>query len=195
MKLLLFIGLLLSNPLLVKEVDKCIPPNEIKGKHILEVGAKDVNGSVRWIFEGKGCASYLGTDIDSGKSVDYIANVYELDQHFSKRKFDIVICLETLEHIEYWREAVIQMERVLKKGGLMIVSTPKPGFKYHGWPYDYWRYTLDDWRKILIDFEEVYAVDWRPSGCLYVARKLRNGITVDLSDIELYAVEKPDNKN
>lgn len=183
---MILLFLMLSNPLLISEVEKSTSLYEIEGKHILEVGARDVNGSVRWIFEDQ-AASYLGTDIVPGKGVDRIINVHKLDRYFRRGKFDIVICLETLEHIEDWQNAVTQMHKVLKKGGFMIVSTPKPGFKYHGWPDDYWRYTLDDWRMILSDYEEIYAVDYRPSGCLYIARKTKNKI--DLTEIELFKVE------
>jgi len=179
-----------SYPELIESVNRNVPKNEIEGKDILEIGSRDINGSVRWIFESKGCKSYLGTDIIPGKSVDTLINVYELDKHFKKQSFDIVICLETLEHLEYWDSAIYQMDQVLKRGGLMIVAAPRVGFPRHDWPGDYWRYEIEDWRKIFVDYDEYYADNVRETGTLYIARK-KHKMQVDLKTIYLHKVKSP----
>lgn len=41
----------------------------------------------------------------------------------SKIEYDVVICLEVLEHIEDWRLFVDNIKKILKKDGLLIIST------------------------------------------------------------------------
>ncbi|MCC6907307.1 MAG: methyltransferase domain-containing protein [Phycisphaerales bacterium] len=43
---------------------------------------------------------------------------------FEEASFDLVVCLEALEHITQQRQAVAEFERVLKPGGLLLVSVP-----------------------------------------------------------------------
>lgn len=38
--------------------------------------------------------------------------------------YDLVACLEVLEHVEAWREALATLVRVLKPGGLLFLSVP-----------------------------------------------------------------------
>jgi SAM-dependent methyltransferase len=51
-----------------------------------------------------------------------------------------VLCLDTLEHVFECRRAVSEMIRVLRPGGLLIVSVPLD-FHIHAHPDDYWRLT------------------------------------------------------
>ena len=37
--------------------------------------------------------------------------------------------------------------------GVLLITTRSPGFKYHGYPFDYWRYTPEDMTRLLRDFE------------------------------------------
>lgn len=41
---------------------------------------------------------------------------------FGKRKFDVVVALEIIEHVE----CIKQIKNILKTGGILIVSTPVP---------------------------------------------------------------------
>ena len=38
--------------------------------------------------------------------------------------FDVVVCTEVIEHISRYRETIAQLKRVLKKGGLLILTFP-----------------------------------------------------------------------
>ena len=73
--------------------------------------------------------------------------------HFGDNKFDVVISTEVLEHIYDWKTAVKNMKGVLKPEGLIFLTTRSRGFPYHGYPHDYWRYEVDDIRKIFGEYE------------------------------------------
>jgi SAM-dependent methyltransferase len=53
---------------------------------------------------------------------------------------DTVLCLETLEHVTKPERVVLEIARILRPGGVAILSMP---FLYHlhSQPYDYWRFT------------------------------------------------------
>jgi 2-polyprenyl-3-methyl-5-hydroxy-6-metoxy-1,4-benzoquinol methylase len=69
--------------------------------------------------------------------------------------FDRVVCSEVIEHVPAWREVVTEAARVLKRGGLLVVTTPNRRGIYgldkatlgrvEGWlrpathPYDEWK--------------------------------------------------------
>lgn len=55
---------------------------------------------------------------------------------FKSRMFDVVIAGETIEHFEKPGLLIQEMERVAKKGGRIVLSTPHIyGYKYHLWVF------------------------------------------------------------
>lgn len=146
------------------------------GLHILDVGSRDWDGpgregTPRPYLEPRS-ASYLGVDIDPGPSVDQLVNIYELAATFGLDAFDVVICLEVLEHVEHWSRAVSNLKAVLRPGGLLVLAVPGPGFRYHGYPADYWRYSPEAMRDLLADMR-VVAEQYDPEtfGTFIAARK------------------------
>jgi SAM-dependent methyltransferase len=59
---------------------------------------------------------------------------------FAQDSFDCVLLLDVVEHLQFPREALLEAARVLRPGGVLIVSMP---FLYpvHDAPYDFQRYT------------------------------------------------------
>jgi len=43
---------------------------------------------------------------------------------YQDASFDLVTCTEVIEHIEHYRETLREMFRILKPGGVLVVSTP-----------------------------------------------------------------------
>jgi SAM-dependent methyltransferase len=132
-------------------IKKHITQSDIKDKLVLEVGSRNINGSAREFIETLQPAKYIGVDITEGPGVDDIVSAYELVKKYGRAYYDVVICTETLEHLRLWKLAVLNMYTVLKHGGLLIITTPPKGMKYHGWPNDYWRFTEADYRFIFPD--------------------------------------------
>ena len=54
--------------------------------------------------------------------------------------FDAVLCTQVLEHLEWPRESVKEMYRVLKPGGTLYMTVPMASPE-HQVPYDFFRYT------------------------------------------------------
>jgi SAM-dependent methyltransferase len=90
----------------------------------------------------------IGIDIRPGPGVDMIADVYNLP--FQDNEFDLVLCLGILEHLEDPKKAIVQMKRVLKPNGRILVSVPFM-FPIHDAPHDYWRFTKFGLQKLFSD--------------------------------------------
>lgn len=116
----------------------------IKGKSVLDIASGSGYGSY---LMAKHAKSVKGVDI-SKEAINYASNKYSCKNlqfivgnastiPFEDNKFDIVTSFETLEHIdEDQAKFISEIKRVLKPGGLLIISTPNdkvvpPGNHYH----------------------------------------------------------------
>lgn len=97
--------------------------SEFKGKSVLEVGSKYVNGSVRpFIEKYLQPKEYIGIDIEPGKFVDLVLPAEKLLEHFGYESFDVVISTEVLEHVVDWRVVLYNMKGVLRRGGYIYYN-------------------------------------------------------------------------
>jgi SAM-dependent methyltransferase len=102
-------------------------PEHFSSAKVLEIGSWDVNGSIRQFFLE---CDYVGIDIAMGKGVDIVGQGENLD--FPTASFDTVVSCECFEHNPYWLETFINMWRMLKPGGLCVVSCATLGRREHG---------------------------------------------------------------
>lgn len=94
---------------------------------VLEVGSRDVNGTVRHLFPN--ATRYVGVDIAEGPSVDIVCDAAELDLG---ETFDVVVSTEVLEHAERWRDIVRRCAAHLNDGGRLSLTAAAPGRGPHG---------------------------------------------------------------
>ena len=185
-------------------VSTVLPVSAVVGRRVLEVGSGDVNGSVRPAVEAHRPTAYIGVDAADGPGVDLVVDCAELVSTLGANTYDIVITTEMLEHVVDWRPCVAQMCEVLRPGGTLVLTTRSPGFPYHPYPIDTWRYTLRAMGRILdtaglLTWQLIPDPDPESPGVFAVAHKpLRwvapwAGRTVDdvFAGIHVEAVQAP----
>lgn len=151
------------------------PADLFAGKSVIEVGSYDVNGTVRPIVAAHEPASYLGVDISEGPGVDLVAHVESLPDLYPDG-LDTVVTTEMLEHVEDWRATFIALTDLVRDGGHLVLSTRSPGFPYHPFPIDCWRYPPPLMAEILraCGFGVLSCIDdWEQAGVFAIARKRR----------------------
>ena len=108
---------------------------EAKGD-VLEAGA----GLSPYRSQLAASASSVTTlDIDDSKHVDVVGDVQAMDQ-IADEMFDTVFCTQVLEHLPRPSDAFGEFRRVLRSGGVLILSAPHLSM-VHEAPHDYYRYT------------------------------------------------------
>lgn len=114
------------------------------GHTILDVG---VYYSRRWLGEGYVTVGEHGEDVKG----DLLALPFP-DDHF-----DGVVLTEVLEHCIDPARAMREVTRVLKPGGLLLVTSPFvwPEHGIEGEYRDYWRFTRHAWELLLDGFVDV----------------------------------------
>lgn len=119
-----------------------------KALNILDVGSlvvgkqvisyKDLIIGITWY--------YTGLDLVAGKNVDIVLeDPYKFPM--GDDTYDLVICGQTLEHVEFPHKLITEVYRVVKPGGLIFLVAPGKG-KEHHLP-DYWRIMPDGMRSIV----------------------------------------------
>lgn len=167
---------------------------EVRGKSVLEVGSGDVNGTPREVFAPLAPNEYIGVDAAPGPCVDVVADATGLVKRFGAGRFDIVISTEMLEHVSDWRGSINAMKDVLKPGGLLFITTRSPGFPYHGFPEDHWRFTSIDFYNIFADMEIMdLSLDIPQMPGVFMKARKPSGLyrPADLSAIEVMPMKKP----
>jgi ubiquinone/menaquinone biosynthesis C-methylase UbiE len=162
---------------------------EVHGKRIIEVGACDVNGSLRRLVNAYNPSEYIGVDIANGPGVDIVCDASELLNLFPECSFDFVISTEMIEHVRDWRLIIHNMKKICKPGGVMLITSRSYGFFYHGYPYDFWRYELDDMKNIFQDFDiEVLEKDPQYGVMVKMRKPQKNFTEVNLEEHKLYSI-------
>lgn len=113
---------------------------------VVELGSRDRSGTVH--RDRAAPHAYLGTDLVDGPNVDLVCDAHEIDRHVTAGTVDGCFAMATFEHVLMPWKAVLAINRVLKPGGLLFISSHQT-FPLHELPSDYWRYSNDGWRGLL----------------------------------------------
>ena len=130
---------------LVAETFDCPAP-------VYEFGSYQVEGqegytNLRGMFAGK---SFVGCDMRAGPGVDRIEDVSAIS--LPSNSAGTVLCIETFEHVFEVRRAFDEVFRILKPGGLFLITTPL-NFRIHAYPDDYWRMTPSCLKRMMSPYE------------------------------------------
>ena len=95
----------------------------------LDVGCGDGRTAGVWLSEH--AKSYTGVDVSSGAvgmarslGLDAICIDDAADLPFTDASFDVVVCLEVLEHLFDPQAAALEIARVLRPGGTLLATVP-----------------------------------------------------------------------
>lgn len=125
---------------------------------IYEIGSYRVEGQeefadLRPLFPGK---KYIGCDMRQGLGVDRREDVHCLK--IKSNSVGTVLIFDTLEHVENVHQAMEEIYRILKPGGMVIMSSVM-NFPIHDYPSDYWRFTPKAFELLLKRFA-LYEVEF-----------------------------------
>lgn len=139
---------------------------ELQGCNMLDVGSRNINGSVKDFISGYG--GFTGTDFIAGKDVDTVIDNHDLLEEFGDGRFDFITCCDTLEHdVNFWK-TVENMRAMLKPGGWLLVTTPGINFFKHDFPSDYYRFTEEAYKDFIFkDFKNVHVEEYKDEGSVY----------------------------
>jgi hypothetical protein len=96
---------------------------------VIEIGGRNINGTVRPLFNGR---PYASIDLQNGPGVDMVADVCQLDPTrtakalFKRRDVACVVCCEVLEHARNGKRICRWAYHVLAPNGLFIVTAASP---------------------------------------------------------------------
>lgn len=140
----------------IKEFVKIVADTLPVLEPLYEFGALQVPGQegfadLRPIFPGK---KYVGCDLQAGPGVDRILDLHRID--LSSGTVGTVLALDVLEHVEFVRKAIEEVHRILKPGGILVISSVMK-FPIHNYPYDYWRFTPEGFKSLLKLFDFAYV--------------------------------------
>lgn len=102
---------------------------------VLEIGGGRVEGNHSYgdIFPNRHTF-----DIDPQRKPDTVGDAHKLP--FDDNSFSFILCTEVFEHLHSPWIVVEEMQRVLKPGGKLILTT-RFVYPIHDAPHDYYRYT------------------------------------------------------
>ncbi len=107
-----------------KEIKKLYPQYFVN-KRILDIGALDINGNSKGLFEN---CDYIGLDLIEGPNVDVVSIAHEYN---CTEQFDVVLSTNAFEHDMYFELTLKKMVELLKPLGLMFFTACSK-HKVHG---------------------------------------------------------------
>lgn len=117
-------------------------------KKLLEIGSQD-RSEVKNAFN----MCHIETlDLVPDYNPDIIGDITKYNTHIKDSTYDIVVCLEILEHTLNPFSAIEELRRITKDGGYVLFSAPL-NWRIHGPVPDCWRFTEFGWRILLKDFD------------------------------------------
>ena len=128
---------------------------------VIDIGGRNVNGSLRSFFETKGM-EYICIDMEADISVDIVVPPSE-KLPFEDGSVDLIVSTSCFEHDPCFWLTFKEMTRIIKPSGFIYINAPTSG-PYHTYPGDNWRFYSDAgqalayWSGKQISNEKVYPV-------------------------------------
>ena len=117
-------------------------------KKLLEIGSQG-RSEVKKAFN---MCSIETLDLVPDYNPDIIGDITKYNSHIQDSTYDIIACLEILEHTLNPFSAVEELRRICKHEGYILFSAPL-NWRIHGPVPDCWRFTEFGWRVLLKNFD------------------------------------------
>lgn len=121
--------------------------------NLIEFGTKRSNPEIKTSHEDffiNKYSTYTKTDFDNGIDVDIVADIHTCSNQLGLNKYDGIICMSVFEHIKRPWIASQELYKILKPNGYIYLSTHQT-FPLHGYPSDYFRFSVDALKLIMED--------------------------------------------
>src|SRR5262245_62083953 len=92
---------------------------------VLEIGGRNINGTVRGLFVGD---PYCAIDLTPGPGVDVVADGASFAPLAAPA---CIVCCEVLEHTGAAAAIVRNAHRILRPGGILLLTAAGPGREPH----------------------------------------------------------------
>ena len=119
----------------------------VEGKGVktaLEVGSRarsGVNNRDNYLPKD---IEFTGVDVLEGDGVDVVCDAHELANHVKHDHYELVYSLNVFEHLLMPWKVVLELNKVMKKGGVVMIFTHH-AFPLHDLPWDYYRFSDNAW--------------------------------------------------
>ncbi len=116
----------------------------IKGK-TLDLGA----GSCK--YKGlilKSAKEYISLDMFYNNKINIVADIHNTG--LPSNEFNTILCTQVLEHIEKPTQVIVEIKRLLKSGGICLMTVPFL-YPHHADPVDYFRYSKEGLEKLFLN--------------------------------------------
>ena len=146
---------------------------DVRGLRVLDVGCGDRP------YEQllKGAAEIVGFDVPGNPHADLHGSIDAIP--VEDGSFDVVLCLQVLEHVPDPATAVRELRRVVKPGGRVLLSTHGV-YPFHPTPNDFWRWTHDGLAHLFRTNAEWTSVTVRPGAGTAATVAMLVAHTIDL---------------
>ena len=84
-------------------------------------------------------------DILADPSVDVVTDVHRMSEDLGENQFDFALCVSVFEHLLMPWKAALEVNKVLKPDGLIVVQTHQT-VGMHDTPWDYYRFSDESWK-------------------------------------------------
>jgi len=135
--------------------NRCIKEfaTKIKNKKILELGSGKKYKN-KYYYSAKQFFHDSNKFIQSDITKEYGHKIIDATKMKYKNKYDIILCMNVLEHIYDYNKAIENIHNALKPNGTAIISVPV-FYPFHDEPHDYWRFTEHSLKIILKKFTKI----------------------------------------
>lgn len=103
-------------------------PQYFSNTFALDIGSFDINGNNQFLFDEE--CIFLGVDVAPGRNVDIVCPASELG--LPDGTFDTIVSTECLEHDRKWVDTLRNAIRMLRPGGLLMMTCATTGRPEHG---------------------------------------------------------------